>query len=324
MKIGMVGAGRMGAGMVARLLKGGLACVVYDPHPAAVAALVALGAEAASSLEDLVSRLSPPRIAWMMVPSGEATEKTAEVLGAILGSGDLLVDGGNSHFKDALRRSQRLAPRGIEHVDCGTSGGVWGSERGYCLMAGCSAKAFGLIEPALKILAPGLSGVAESPGRQGRISTAKLGYLHCGGPGSGHFTKMVHNAIEYGMMQALAEGFGLMKSRASEDLDPASRYALPLADIAELWRRGSVVGSWLLDLSAMALAEDEALARFQGSVEDSGEGRWTMEAAMEGSVPAPALAAALFARYRSRGEGRYGDQLLSAMREKFGGHREKP
>jgi 6-phosphogluconate dehydrogenase len=241
---------------------------------------------------------------------------------ALLAPGDVVVDGGNSHFKDSVKRAQRLKSKGLQFVDCGTSGGVWGEERGYCLMAGGELEAFKKVEPLLKTLAPGQGGIAPSAGREKRLSTAEQGYLYCGPSGSGHFVKMVHNGIEYGLMQAYAEGFELMGSRNLEALDPSERYTLPLADIAELWRRGSVVSSWLLDLTAMALAEDEGLKSFKGKVPDSGEGRWTLEAAMEESVPAPVLSAALFERYRSRQESSFGDKLLSAMRKQFGGHSE--
>jgi 6-phosphogluconate dehydrogenase len=315
MKLGMVGAGRMGASMAGRLLRGGVAVAVYDANPAPLAALKDQGAETAASLEELVALLPARRVLWMMLPAGPVTETVAEKLGALLGRGDVLVDGGNSFYKDAIRRAAAFQARGIEMVDCGTSGGVWGAERGYCLMVGGSAEAFRLIEPALKLLAPGEAGLPPSPGREGRVSTAHQGYLHCGPPGAGHFVKMVHNGIEYGLMQALAEGFALLQNGGAE-------VPLPLADIAELWRRGSVLSSWLLDLGAAALAQDESLARFHGHVDDSGEGRWTLEAAVERAVPAPVLAAALFARFSSRGQAAYADKLLSALREQFGGHRE--
>jgi 6-phosphogluconate dehydrogenase len=322
MNIGMVGAGRMGANMVRRLLKGGHSCVVYDRNPASVEALVKEGATGATSYAALVAQLKAPHVIWLMVPSGAATEDAINELRGLLASGAVIVDGGNSFFKDSVHRGTMLKARGIQFLDCGTSGGVWGEKRGYCLMVGGEKEAFQKIEPLLKTLAPGQGQVAPSPGREGRVSTAEEGYLYCGPSGAGHFVKMLHNGIEYGIMQAYAEGFELLGARASESVEASSRYELPLADIAELWRRGSVVSSWLLDLSAMALAEDEKLSRFKGQVPDSGEGRWSLDVAMEESVPAPVLAAALFERYRSRQSSSYADKLLSAMREKFGGHRE--
>jgi 6-phosphogluconate dehydrogenase len=322
MNMGMVGAGRMGGNMVRRLLKGGHSCVVYDRDPKALEALAKEGAGSASSLSNLVAQLKAPRVIWLMVPAGAPTEEAVTELQGLLAAGAVIVDGGNSHFKDSVRRAAALKARGIQFVDCGTSGGVWGEKRGYCLMAGGEAEAFQKVEPLLKTLAPGQGSIDPSPGREGRQSTAEQGYLHCGPAGSGHFVKMLHNGIEYGIMQAYAEGFELLKGRASEEVEASSRFELPLADIAELWRRGSVVSSWLLDLSAMALAEDESLKRFKGHVPDSGEGRWSLEAAIDESVPAPVLSAALFERFRSRQESSYADKLLSAMREKFGGHRE--
>ncbi len=319
MRIGLVGLGRMGANMARRLMRGGHQIVAHDRSREAVDRIAGEGAEAAYSLGELVEKLGKtPRAVWVMVPAGEPTEATVRELGERLGRGDVVVDGGNSYFKDDVRRSRDLAPRGIDYLDAGTSGGVWGLERGYCLMVGGPRKAFELLEPVLATLAPGQGEIPPSPGRAGRRSTAERGYLWCGPSGAGHFVKMVHNGIEYGLMQALAEGFDIMRGAATMPED--HRYELDLADIAELWRRGSVVSSWLLDLSAAALAEDPALAAFSGWVEDSGEGRWTVQAAIEEAVPADVLSASLYARFRSRREHTFGEKLLSAMRKEFGGH----
>lgn len=322
MRIGMVGAGRMGAGLLRRLAKGGHECHAYDPNPAALAALEAAGVEGHASLADLAAGMPSPRVLWVMVPSGEPTEAVLQELGSLLQTGDLVVDGGNSNFKDSVRRAVELRAKGIGFVDCGTSGGVWGEQRGFCLMAGGTPEDFARLEPVLRTLAPGRGDVLPSEGRRAGASSADEGYLHCGPAGAGHFVKMVHNGIEYGLMHAYAEGFDLLRGRADAALPGEERYALPLDDIAELWRRGSVVSSWLLDLSARALAADPGLERFQGKVPDSGEGRWSLEAAIEESVPTPVLAAALFARFRSRQDASYAEKLLSAMREQFGGHRE--
>jgi 6-phosphogluconate dehydrogenase len=322
MNMGMVGAGRMGSHMVRRLLKGGHACAVFDPNAENLIPLKSGGASTARDLQDLVSQLPKPAVVWLMVPAGKPTQDCVATLLGLLQEGDVVVDGGNSHFKDSIVHAAQLKAKGILFLDCGTSGGVWGEERGYCLMAGGEAEAFKRVEPLLKTLAPGQGSIPPSAGRAKGGSTAEEGYLHCGPAGSGHFVKMIHNGIEYGLMQALAEGFELMQGRQGAQIDGASRYQLPLADIAELWRRGSVVSSWLLDLTALALAEDEGLKAFQGRVPDSGEGRWSLEAAMEESLPAPVLAASLFERYRSRQASSYADKLLSAMRSQFGGHRE--
>jgi 6-phosphogluconate dehydrogenase len=322
MDIGMVGLGRMGGNMARRLMQRGHRVVAHDRATAAVDALTGDGAQAARSLAELVAKLPAPRAVWLMLPAGEITEQAVSELSLLLARGDLVVDGGNSYFKDDVRRAALLAPKGVDYLDCGTSGGVWGLERGYCLMVGGTPQAFARLEPALAALAPGQAGVEPSRGRAGREGTAHLGYLHCGPVGSGHFAKMIHNGIEYGLMQAYAEGFDILKNAASEALAPELRYAMPLADLAELWRRGSVVGSWLLDLTAIALAEDEALARFSGHVQDSGEGRWTVQAAIEEAVPADVLSAALYARFRSRQQHTYAEKLLSAMRYQFGGHTE--
>jgi 6-phosphogluconate dehydrogenase len=320
----MVGLGRMGANMARRLLRGGHGIGTYDRDPAPARALEREGALASASLAELVARLTPPRAVWMMLPAGVPTEETVAALGDLLQAGDVVVDGGNSFFKDDVRRARRLATRGIRYLDVGTSGGVWGLERGYSLMVGGDAEAFRLLEPAFRTLAPGRGVVAPTRGRAGRGSTAEEGYLHCGPPGAGHFVKMVHNGIEYGLMQALAEGFDVLRGAASGAVPEEHRYALDLAEVAEVWRRGSVVSSWLLDLAAEALAEDPALARFTGRVPDSGEGRWTVQAAVEEGVPAPVISAALYARFRSRTDGSFGEKLLSAMRRQFGGHAEAP
>ncbi|HEX7086628.1 MAG TPA: decarboxylating 6-phosphogluconate dehydrogenase [Vicinamibacterales bacterium] len=320
MQIGLVGLGRMGANMARRLMRDGHECVVTDLDASAVERLARDGARGVPSLEALVAALEPPRVVWLMVPAGEPTEQSVRALGELLQQGDILIDGGNSWFKDDIRRAKALAPRGIEYVDAGTSGGVWGAERGYCLMVGGSRAAFARIEPILQSLAPGESGIPPSRGREGRTSTAHLGYLHCGPVGAGHFVKMIHNGIEYGMMQAIAEGFDIMRHAGDATLPEEQRYALDLADIAELWRRGSVVTSWLLDLTALALAEDPQLESYTGFVQDSGEGRWTILAAIEEAVPADVLSASLYTRFRSRQEHTFAEKILSAMRKGFGGH----
>jgi 6-phosphogluconate dehydrogenase len=323
MNLGMIGAGRMGAGMVRRLLAQGHACFVFDRSPESLKPLAAAGAKTFDSLAALVQALPQPRALWAMVPSGAPTQATLDELKGLLSPGDFVIDGGNSHYKDSARHGLELSAKGLHFVDCGTSGGVWGEKRGYCLMVGGEPDSFKALEPLFRSLAPGQGTIEPSAGREKRASTAEQGYLYCGPAGSGHFVKMIHNGIEYGLMQAYAEGFELMRQRGSEEVEAATRYkGLPLADIAELWRRGSVVSSWLLDLTALALAEDEGLARFQGKVPDSGEGRWSLEAAIEESVAAPVLSAALFARFSSRQEAAYSNKLLSAMREKFGGHHE--
>lgn len=324
MKIAMVGLGRMGANMSRRLMAGGHQVVACDRDTAAVAALASEGAEASASLVDAVSRLTAPRVVWVMVPAGAPTESVFRELATLLSPGDIAIDGGNSHFKDDLRRAAELAPHGVKYVDVGTSGGVWGLERGYCLMIGAEEEAFVAIEPILKTLAPGPSGIDPSPGRDGRGGTAEQGYLRCGGVGAGHYVKMVHNGIEYGLMQAYAEGFDIMKGAATTAETSAYRYDLNLADVAEVWRRGSVVTSWLLDLTATALARSENLSEYSGVVEDSGEGRWTVEAAVEQAVPADVLTASLFARFRSRQVHTFAEKVLSAMRHGFGGHVEPP
>ena len=324
MQIGMIGLGRMGGNMVRRLLRGGHACVVFDRSPEAVAALVAEGAVGAASLDEFVAKLTQPRTAWLMVPAGEPTEGMVRELGSRLSANDVIVDGGNSHYKDDVRRARELAAKQIHYLDAGTSGGVWGLERGYCLMIGGAREAVERLDPIWKTLAPGRGEVPPAQGREGRGGTAEQGYFHCGPAGAGHFVKMVHNGIEYGLMQAYAEGLDLLRNAGSAEAPEGERYDFDLAEITELWRRGSVITSWLLDLTASALAESPDLAEYTGFVQDSGEGRWTIEAAIERAVPVPVLAESLFARFRSRQEHTFGERALSAMRHKFGGHREPP
>jgi 6-phosphogluconate dehydrogenase len=312
MELGMVGLGRMGANMVRRLMRGGHNCVVFDLSADAVQEMRGEGANGASSLDEFAEALTRPRIAWVMVPAGEATESTVAALASRLEAGDIIIDGGNSYFKDDVRRAETLEAKGIRYVDVGTSGGVWGLERGYSLMIGGPEDAVQHLDPLFKTLAPGRGDIPGTAGRAEESSTAEEGYLHCGPSGAGHFVKMVHNGIEYGMMQAMAEGFDLMNS--------VERYDLDLADIAELWRRGSVITSWLLDLTAAALIKDPALVGYSGYVQDSGEGRWTIQTAVEEGVPADVLAASLFARFRSRQEHTFAEEVLSAMRQGFGGH----
>ncbi|HZE89574.1 MAG TPA: decarboxylating 6-phosphogluconate dehydrogenase [Verrucomicrobiae bacterium] len=324
MQLGMIGLGRMGANMVRRLMRGGHKCVVFDLNPANVKALEKEGATGAASMEDFVKKLLKPRAAWVMVPCGEPTEKTVTSLAALMESGDAIIDGGNSYFKDDVRRSKSLQPKGIQYVDVGTSGGVWGLERGYCMMLGGPKAAVERLDPIFKTLAPGRGDVSRTPGREKAQGTAEEGYLYCGPSGAGHFVKMVHNGIEYGLMQAYAEGFDIFRNAISKELPEDHRYDLNLADIAELWRRGSVVGSWLLDLTAMALVENPSLSNYTGFVQDSGEGRWTIQAALDEAVPADVLTASLFTRFRSRQEHTFAEKVLSAMRQKFGGHIERP
>ena len=319
MQIAMVGLGRMGANMVRRLMRDGHDCVVYDRDPAAVARLVAEGATGAAGLAELAQRLTPPRAAWIMVPAGDITEQAVMELAGHFAAGDVIVDGGNSYFKDDVRRAKTLAERGIYYLDAGTSGGVWGLERGYCLMVGGDRAAYKRLEPVFRTLAPGGAGIPPSPGRTPGGS-AEQGYLYCGPSGAGHFVKMVHNGIEYGLMQAYAEGFDILRNAGAETLPADQRYDFDLADIAELWRRGSVVTSWLLDLSAKALARNPDLSDYSGFVQDSGEGRWTVQAAIDEAVPAEVLTAALYTRFRSRREHTFAEKVLSAMRQGFGGH----
>ena len=320
MQLGMVGLGKMGANMTRRLIRGGHQLVVSDLSPDAVKQLAGEGAAASSSLDDLVGRLSAPRAVWIMVPAGDPTEKTVQALLSSMQAGDTIIDGGNSYFKDDVRRSKMCAARGVQYVDVGTSGGIWGIDRGYCMMIGGPKEAVQRLDPIFKTLAPGRGDIPRTPGREKMAGTAEDGYIHCGPAGSGHFVKMVHNGIEYGMMQAYAEGFDIFKNATSKELPEDHRYDLNLPDIAEVWRRGSVVSSWLLDLTAMALTENPTLAEYSGFVQDSGEGRWTIQAAIEEAVPAEVLTAALYTRFRSRQDHTFAEKILSAMRQKFGGH----
>lgn len=323
MQIGMIGLGRMGANMVQRLLNGGHQCVVFDLNQDNVKKLEGKGAVGTSSLKDFVQKLSKSRAAWVMVPAGEPTEKTVETLSELLEPEDVIIDGGNSCYKDDVRRAKKLIQKKIHYVDVGTSGGVWGVDRGYCLMYGGEKQVVDRLEPIFKTLAPGKGKIEQTPGRENKKSTAQEGYLHCGPVGAGHYVKMVHNGIEYGLMQAYAEGFDIFRNANTEQLPEELRYNLDLADIAEVWRRGSVVSSWLLDLTAMALLEDPVLSEYTGIVQDSGEGRWTIQAAIEQAVPAEVLSAALYTRFRSREEHSFAEKVLSAMRKKFGGHVER-
>jgi len=323
MQLGMIGLGRMGANMVRRLMRNGHEGVVYDLSPENVKGLAGEGATGAASIDEFVQKLTKPRAAWIMVPAGKPTDQTVLALSNLMEAGDIIVDGGNSYFKDDVRRSKELAKKGIHYVDVGTSGGVWGVDRGYCLMVGGPDTAVQHLDPILKTLAPGRGDIPRTPGREKVKSTAEDGYLHCGPAGAGHFVKMVHNGIEYGLMQAYAEGFDIFRHADSKELKEKYRYELNLPDIAEVWRRGSVVGSWLLDLTAMALIENPSLANYSGFVQDSGEGRWTIMAAIEEAVPADVLSASLYTRFRSRQESTFAEKVLSAMRFKFGGHVER-
>jgi 6-phosphogluconate dehydrogenase len=322
-KLAMIGLGRMGGNMVQRLMQGGHQCVVYDRSADAVKALTDRGAIGAESMQDLAAKLESPRIVWLMVPSGNPTEEAIDELATHLHQGDIIIDGGNSYFKDAIRRAAALAKKKIHFMDVGTSGGVWGLERGYCLMIGGDPAVVEHLTPIFKTLAPGRGSIPRTPGREDvQHSTAEEGFLHCGPAGAGHFVKMVHNGIEYGMMQAMAEGFDLFRSVGKEEVPEDFRYDLNLGEIAEVWRRGSVVTSWLLDLTAQALLEDPKLDDYSGFVQDSGEGRWTVQTAVETAVPADVLTAALYRRFRSRQQATFADKVLSAMRQKFGGHKE--
>jgi len=320
MQLGMVGLGRMGANMTRRLMRGGHQLVVSDLSADSVKQLSGEGATGSASLEDLIGKLTPPRAVWIMVPAGGPTEATVQKLAAHLQAGDAIIDGGNSYFKDDVRRANELKGKGVGYIDVGTSGGVWGLERGYCMMIGGPTEAVERLDPIFKTLAPGRGDIPRTPGREKLGGTAEAGYMHCGPSGSGHFVKMVHNGIEYGMMQAYAEGFDIFKNAISKDLPEDMRYDLNLPDIAEVWRRGSVVSSWLLDLTAMALTENPTLSEYEGFVQDSGEGRWTIQAALEEAVPADVLTAALYVRFRSRQQHTFAEKMLSAMRQKFGGH----
>ena len=323
MQIGMVGLGKMGANMTRRLMKGGHTCAVLDLDPVKVADLKAAGASGAASVPEFVALLSKPRVAWVMVPSGAPTEQMVTSLAEQMEAGDIVIDGGNSYYKDDIRRAKMLQGKGIHYVDAGTSGGVWGFERGYCLMIGAEREVFEHLDPIFRTLAPGPGDIPRTPGRPPDSGTTENGYLHCGPSGSGHFVKMIHNGIEYGLMQAYAEGFDILRNAASKELAEECRFDLNVAEIAEVWRRGSVIGSWLLDLTAMALIENPSLSNYTGYVQDSGEGRWTIIAALEEAVPAEVLAASLYARFRSRQEHTFADKMLSAMRNKFGGHVEQ-
>jgi 6-phosphogluconate dehydrogenase len=323
MQLGMTGLGRMGANMVRRLMKGGHQCAVFDLNPENVKGLAAEGATGTSSLDDLVAKLTKPAAVWVMVPAGGPTEKTVMALAEKLKAGDTIIDGGNSYYKDDIRRAKMLQEKGIHYVDVGTSGGIWGVERGYCMMVGGAQEAVDRLDPILKTLAPGMGDVPRTPGRGNKGGTAEQGYLHCGVAGAGHFVKMVHNGIEYGLMQAYAEGFDIMKNANSEQVAADHRFVFDLPEIAEVWRRGSVVGSWLLDLTAMALLENPTLSNYTGFVQDSGEGRWTIMAAIEEAVPCDVLTASLYARFRSRQDHTFAEKMLSGMRQKFGGHVER-
>ena len=320
MQLGMIGLGRMGGNIVRRLLRNGHTAVVYDRNAGAVADLARDGVAGSDDLQDFVAKLERPRAAWVMLPAGAPTEETVMQLAALMEPGDIVIDGGNSFYKDDIHRARALEAKGVRYVDVGTSGGVWGLERGYCMMIGGNKDAVDHLDPIFAALAPGLGNIPRTPGRHGRDPRAEQGYIHCGPSGAGHFVKMIHNGIEYGMMQAFAEGFDILRNAASDELPPEQRFEFDLADIAEVWRRGSVITSWLLDLTAVALAADERLAGFSGYVQDSGEGRWTVLAAVEEAVPAPVLTAALYARFRSRQEASFADKILSAMRKGFGGH----
>jgi 6-phosphogluconate dehydrogenase len=324
MRIGMVGLGKMGANMTRRLMRGGHEVVVTDLSADNVKKMAGEGSIASSSLDDFASKLGKPRVAWLMVPAGGPTEKTVQALAEKFQAGDILIDGGNSYFKDDVRRSQQLKEKGVHYVDVGTSGGVWGLERGYCMMIGGPKEAVQQLDPVFKTLAPGRGDIVRTPGREKMSGTSEDGYIYCGPSGAGHSVKMVHNGIEYGIMQAYAEGFDIFKNATSQEVPEQHRYDLNLADIAEVWRRGSVVSSWLLDLTAMAMAKDDSLTEYSGFVQDSGEGRWTIMAAIEEAVPAEVLSTALYIRFRSRQDHTYAEKVLSAMRKMFGGHVERP
>jgi len=318
MQIGIVGLGRMGANIGRRLMKKNHKIVAYDRDPKAVKALE--GATGVFSLKEMVEKLETPRAVWVMLPAGKITDDTVMALGDLLQSGDAVIDGGNSFYKDDIRRAKKLKEKNIAYVDCGTSGGVWGLDRGYCMMIGGDKDAVTRLDPIFATLAPGEGDIDKTPGREGRDPRVIHGYMHCGPVGAGHFVKMIHNGIEYGLMQAYAEGFDILRGRTGKKLPEDERFTLDTADIAEVWRRGSVVASWLLDLTAIALAKSPELKEFAGDVADSGEGRWTIEAAIDEAVAAPVITSALFARFRSRVEHSFGEKLLSAMRNEFGGH----
>ncbi|MCD5980177.1 phosphogluconate dehydrogenase (NAD(+)-dependent, decarboxylating) [Pseudomonas quasicaspiana] len=324
MQLGIIGLGRMGGNIARRLMLNGHTTVVYDRDEASRSALAKEGSTAAVDLPALVAAMDKPRAIWVMLPAGDPTEETINVLSELLDADDVIIDGGNTFYKDDVRRAQALTAKGLHYVDVGTSGGVWGLERGYCMMIGGEDEVVRRLDPLFATLAPGMGSVERTKGRNSADDRAERGYIHAGPAGSGHFVKMIHNGIEYGMMQAFAEGFDILKQKNSENLPVEQRFDLNMADIAEVWRRGSVVSSWLLDLTADALATDPQLDAYSGAVADSGEGRWTIEAAMEQAVPVPVLSSALFARFRSRQKSSYADKMLSAMRFGFGGHKEGP
>ncbi len=325
MQIGVIGLGRMGGNISVRLARHGHDVVLYDRDPKALDGVHtrAEHSKSSSGLQDMVGKLDKPRVVWVMLPAGKITKDTIETLSGLMDGGDIVIDGGNSFYKDDIHHAEHLRERGIHLFVFGTSGGVWGLERGYCMMIGGAKNAVDHIDPILSALAPGAGDIERTPGREGRDPRAEQGYLHCGPAGAGHFVKMVHNGIEYGMMQAYAEGFDILRNKRSEDLPETERFTIDTADVAEVWRRGSVVSSWLLDLTASALAKNETLSDYSGKVADSGEGRWTIEAAIEEAVPVPVLSASLFARFRSRTGNNFGEKLLSAMRFQFGGHIEQ-
>ena len=320
MQIGVIGLGRMGGNITRRLIQNGHEAVVYDHDANAVATLRQDGAIGAAGIDKLVKQLEPPRAVWLMLPAGKITEDTIGQLAELLAPGDIIIDGGNTFWKDDVRRAKKLKERAIHYVDVGTSGGIWGLERGYCMMIGGAKEVVAHLDPLFKALAPGLGNAPRTLGRDGRDPRAELGYIHAGPHGAGHFVKMVHNGIEYGLMQAFAEGFDILKNANSQALPEDARFEFDLADVAEVWRRGSVISSWLLDLTASALAADPKLADFEGVVEDSGEGRWTIMAAIEEAVPADVLSAALYTRFRSRRDHTFAEKILSAMRKGFGAH----
>ncbi|MEK9278319.1 decarboxylating 6-phosphogluconate dehydrogenase [Bradyrhizobium sp. ISRA442] len=322
MQLGMIGLGRMGGNIVRRLMRNGHSTVVYDKDANAVAGLAADGAQGASTLEEFVAKLERPRTAWVMLPAGRITETTIDALAGVMQAGDVIIDGGNTFWQDDVRRGKALNTRGIHYVDVGTSGGVWGLDRGYCMMIGGDKAVVDRLDPIFAALAPGAGDIPRTPGRENRDPRIEQGYIHAGPVGAGHFVKMIHNGIEYGLMQAYAEGFDILKNANIEALPADHRFNFDLADIAEVWRRGSVIPSWLLDLTSTALADSPALSEYSGFVEDSGEGRWTVNAAIDEAVPAEVLTAALFARFRSRKEHTFAEKILSAMRAGFGGHKE--
>ncbi len=320
MELGVIGLGRMGGNIALRLMRSKHSTVVFDASADAVKKISASGGQGVDSIGAMVEALAKPRAVWVMLPAGKITEEAIETLSGLLEAGDTVIDGGNTFYKDDIRRARLLREKGIDYVDVGTSGGVWGLQRGYCMMIGGPAETVQRLDPIFATLAPGVGDISKTDERHNRDPRPEQGYMYCGPAGAGHFVKMVHNGIEYGMMQAYAEGFDVLKNKASAALAEDERFTLDIADIAEVWRRGSVISSWLLDLTAAALAENETLSNYSGEVSDSGEGRWTVEAAIEEAVPVPVLSASLFARFRSRSGNTFGEKLLSAMRFKFGGH----